>query len=274
VPELPEVDVMVDKLRWLGTTGMIKSIEVLRGVNYFADGHNALGKKILHVSRRGKYICFDLSGGARIICHNAMSGFWDADDKPWTFDYVEGKRKSGESDVRVKIDLDFEQPQGFKRTLFFHDARLFGRLYYYDEKIKDVHFRGVGPDALQTMNLLGGSPVHTAETFEKAVRNDKHTLKEILLKQSIIAGVGNIYAAEALWLSKLSPFKLGTEITSEQSKILFTSIRVVFEDSLSRKLDYSQLRVYRRKECLWCSTKISKHSIRGRSTYWCPKCQS
>jgi formamidopyrimidine-DNA glycosylase len=264
---------MAQKLDKWSAGGTIKGVEILRGVNYLSGNQSELVclKTISRVWRRGKYLVFDMVDGSRMVCHNAMSGFWDCSDDPWTFDYVEGKRKSTESDIRVKFWLGFKD--GKERYLYFHDARLFGRLHYYDAKERNVHFRGVGPEVLTTPQILSDAPRHNDESFVNAIRSSKHTLKEILLKQSLLAGVGNIYAAESLWLAELSPFRIGTEVTPQEAVDLLYAIRIILMRALDRNLSYSELAIYRRKTCPKCSSKVLQHSIRGRSTYYCGVCQ-
>ena len=117
MPEMPEVEVMTQNLqKFVGKT--IKEITIDKNKRYLGPDQivKTLGQKINGVFRRGKFMVFMLEHGA-ILAHNAMSGYWDTVDTPWTFDYVEGKRVSKDSDVRAMFLLE----DG--RVIRFHDAR-------------------------------------------------------------------------------------------------------------------------------------------------------
>jgi len=246
-----------------------------------ADEYNAvIGEAITGVHRRGKYMIFSTSSGA-LLCHNAMSGYWDASSAPWTFDYVEGKREARETDVRVWLKLteglDFLSEEV---TLRFHDARKFGSLRFMEPSALAEKLSGLGPDAIETpyMYELNWS---RPEGFIQSMLSDSRPVKEVLMDQRVVAGVGNIYASEACFLAGVSPLRPASSIqpTYIDAKTphlfgLWLAMRSVLYCAIKRELDYAPLRVYRKKECYRCKGAISSQEIKGRSTWWCPSCQN
>ncbi len=277
MPELPEVEKMCQKVHDWTLAGTIKDFEVLRG-GYLKLGTPAMrdlrviGKTFCGVFRAGKYMVFVLEKGY-IICHNAMSGYWDTSLEPWTFDYVEGKRQATQHDVRVKITVD--SPKFGIFSLQFHDARLFGSLAYHDvEHESNLPFmKRMGRDALETPRLLVTNPQITVEEFLEGIKKPK-PIKELIMRQDIIAGIGNIYSVEALWRAGIHPATPGDQIGNQDAEALLGSIWCVLNEALANDLDYSQyLYVYRQKNCYACKEKIQKIDIAKRSTYFCVHCQ-
>lgn len=269
MPELPEVEVMTEKLKCWAEGRTIQNACVLRGKYFFSGLHviSIFGQKINSISRAGKQIIFELDKGT-IVCHNSMSGFWDTDKEPWTFDYVEGKRKSAKSDIRVMIPLDDGT------NLFFHDARLFGRLEYYQGRPHEINsIMNLGPEAVETKNMLVGRPVFDDLDFVLRLLTSK-SIKESLMQQDLIAGIGNIYASEALWRAQISPVRLGKDLNPNECVALLRAIQSVLGDALDRHLAYEgHLNVYRQKTCKRCLVGISRVKIANRSTYFCEGCQ-
>ena len=264
---------MAQKLDEWSKNGKISEVHILRGEERYLKGmasSQIRGKVIKEVYRRGKYLSFELDDGSRVVGHNAMTGFWDCTQERWTFDYVEGKRTSDDSDVRVMLEL--QMPDGSFNSLMYHDARLFGRMEWYPQNYKELPFLGVGPDSFQTPRLLPGTPIITRQHLEKVLRKKK-PLKELLLKQSLLAGIGNIYAAELLFACGISPMRDGSDLQDKEFELLLTAIFGVFAVALAQDLDYKWLQIYRKKNCPLCAKSVKKYSIKGRSTYWCEGCQ-
>lgn len=249
---------MVDRLRGRAV-GLIEQIIIHRqNGRYLPESQlkNTIGQEIVGIDRVGKYICFHLKGGDRLVSHNAMSGFWDTADNPWTFDYVEGKREADGKHMRVSIHLQDGT------ALCFHDSRLFGSLRLFKKGDK-TPFEDLGPDAGEMGPAM----------FYDIVTNDERSIKEVLMDQSRMAGIGNIYSTEALWLSRIDPSRKASEISREEAYNLWGSIISVFGTSLKKKLNYDWLQVYRAKKCSRCSSNIKKKQISKRSTYFCETCQ-
>lgn len=247
----------------------IEKIEVGRNPkNRYAVGPELEGAICMDVFRRGKRLIFELvqDGDKYLVCHNAMSGYWDCSTDPWTFDYVEGKRTPKESDVRVKIHL------GSGKVLRFHDSRLFGSLRVLTKNELAAEHASLGPDALSTPRLQHYAP--TFNILDSAVfLSGKKPIKQLLLEQHRIAGLGNIYAVESLWLAGVRPDRPGNSLTTDEHQKITESIQLVLRAALDRSLDYGSLAVYRRQNCPDCGLKIEKIEVAKRSTYFCPTCQ-
>ena len=259
MPELPEVEAIARTAR--GAVGAsVERVEVIRG-SYLKDQQgDLLGRSIVDVRRRGKLVLFMLDDGRIMQCHNAMSGYWDFADEPWTFDYVEGQRTATERDVRVALSLS----NG--RLLRFHDARLFGRLKI-TESIPEL-----GPEPLGTELLLEGSPVIGKREFLKNLRYSLKPIKPLLMDQRFLAGIGNIYSNEACHASGIDPRWPACSIPEDQAGILFDALGCVLSLSIPQ-VRYDWLAIYRRKKCGTCGGPVTREELAGRSTFSCERCQ-
>ena len=276
MPEMPEVEVMTERLQRYAGYNIVAIISMDgAGTRYLPGDERVIvtGQRINGVFRRGKFMVFMLEHGA-ILAHNAMSGYWDIEGEPWTFDYVEGKRSSKMSDVRCGFILMKDKDPTTGVRLLFHDARKFGSLHYLEPQKLAEKLSKIGPEADHSPNLYEPSTVTSVEQFHNICRNYKKSVKELLLDQSKIAGVGNIYAAEACWYSRIDPHRLSKDLNNMERANLFFAVRSVLRQALERRLDYAGLKIYRRKNCSICQTSVSSDKIKGRTTYWCPKCQT
>lgn len=266
---------MVDRLRrWNGWR--IKDVKVdprmtpkaaakyLPGDEY----NNVIGQGITDVLRRGKFIIFMTSSGA-LLCHNAMSGYWDSTIEPWTFDYVEGDRKPGENDVRVELMVECMNDVW---TLRFHDARMFGSLHFVNPSQLAAKLDKLGPEALNTKHVYQPDKMLTRFSFQEACKSKKQ-IKEVMCEQERMTGIGNIYSVEALWRAKINPHRPANSLTPDEQADLLIRIREVLREAIDRKLDYSGLQVYRRQRCPECLAAIRHGKLKGRTIHWCPECQ-
>jgi formamidopyrimidine-DNA glycosylase len=286
MPELPEVETMVDRLQpWVGYGIVVVKVDpgmsARAAAKYLPPDEAAavVGQTIRGVFRRGKFIVFMLERGA-LLCHNAMSGYWDSSDSPWTFDYVEGKRDPGEGDVRVQLmvgrlfpDAEGNNWAGRPYGLRFHDARMFGSLRYVSPEDLAAKLSALGPDAYRTAHLYEPNAVMDEDRFVAAFGKSRHAIKAALMEQDRMAGVGNIYASEACWVAGIDPRRACRDLTKEDLQALFAAVHVALRGALLRKLDYGGLKIYRRKECPQCKTAVVAEDLKGRKTFWCPTCQ-
>ena len=269
MPELPEVEVMAGNVHVWSCYKTITNVQVLRqNGKYHVDG--IVGKKITDIQRRGKRLFFVLSDDLVLSVHNAMSGFWDTNVDLWTFDYVEGKRQSTEKDVRVEITTVSDASGEVK--LRFHDQRLFGSMKVMTHDEVRAECAKMGPEAIKTKRMMYTAPVMNALDMAVVVGNDKRPIKAVLTDQSAIAGVGNIYAAESLWMSRIHPLTPANQLTTEQIAALTEAIQRALNGALERDLSYDGLLVYRRKQCS-LGHAIAKVEVAKRQTYFCPECQ-
>jgi len=281
MPELPEVEVLTRHLRplLLGKTirgVIVKRAKVLRPTTPGKFRRTLLGAKFTGLSRRGKYLRFQLDGGAAggrviLVGHLGMTGrmFLTRDPECWPVH------------AAVILDLGGE-------SFIFEDTRYFGRLTL-DGSVTEK----LGPEP------LGGD--FQPATFARALRRSRQAIKVRLLDQMLVAGVGNIYASEALFRARLSPKRAANKLTARQIARLWKAIRrVLFEairwgstvplnfvgvksDGLfyfgraPGKPDFyeERLRVYDRKgqPCVNCRRPIRRIIQAARSTFYCPRCQ-
>lgn len=269
MPELPEVDAIAGVARKHAPGGTIEKIEVLRGngkyLNVrkggsetvrFPPGHGDVND----VFRIGKVVVFELLSGAYIVVHNAMTGYFDWEHEPWTFDYVEGKRQATDSDVRAR----FWFSDG--KILRFHDARLFGSIRLVTELPKTPS------ELMRTPNGLPGKRVMTVDEFYAGLQESNAPIKVRLMDQEFLGGIGNIYSVEALHAAGIRPETISCVIGPEEAGALHAALRWSV-DHCFPQVRYDWLRVYRRASCGTCGKAVSRIKLKGRSTFFCRECQ-
>jgi formamidopyrimidine-DNA glycosylase len=263
MPELPEVETIVRSLRSLeGKTFSDAQVLWARslaepGVDEFI--HRISGQVIQTLSRRGKFIVMHLNRDTLLV-HLRMSG---------------DLRSEGMDNPVLPHDrVLFGFTDGAR--LAFNDARKFGRVWLVAE----------------TESVLGGlgldpfDPSLTPGTFHHMLQEKSRQLKPLLLDQSFLAGLGNIYTDEALHLARLHPLQPSDRVTYEQADSLLASIRAVLEEGIRRNgasIDWvyrggsfqNTFRVYQRtgEACLVCGTPVVRITVGQRGTHFCPTCQ-
>ena len=166
--------------------------------------------------------------------------------------------------------------------LFFNDLRTFGYLKLIGLKGLQEVKRSYGPDPL--------SPEFEFEKFKKAVKGRKTNIKAVLLNQSIVAGLGNIYVDEVLFAAKIKPTRKASGLKTSEIEAIYRSIKPILEKAIKHRgttfntfVDgngqqggfSSRLKVYGRagEKCRRCGTVIEKTKVAGRGTHYCPVCQ-
>jgi formamidopyrimidine-DNA glycosylase len=281
MPELPEVETVARGLR--RTVLGRRIVSVTLGKTDFIDDPVALeehlpGRQIVAVERHGKLMLLRLSaavggdrlrtnGDARVatlLVHLGMTGRIS----PMT------STQPREKHTHVCLLLD----DG--RELRYTDARRFGRIAYLAEAPLAEELRRFGADPLEV----------SAEEFAKRIRGRRARIKALLLDQTVLRGVGNIYADESLWRAKIHPARLGAQLSKEQVRTLRRVLQETLEkaivmrgSSISDFLDAEgepgeyqrHHRAYGRegKACHRCKTSVRRGIVAGRSSYFCPKCQ-
>ena len=227
-----------------------------------------VGAKITAVRRHGKYLLVDTDQPESLLVHLGMTGRFCIHDK----------KAPRVAHTHLVLDLG-------TRELRFTDARRFGQLDVFERAHEREHpgLAVLGPDA-----LTDGVDADALVTLAKKRRT---TLKAFVLDQSVIAGVGNIYASEALWRAKLRPTKRSNKLTVAAAALLADAIRETITNALENggttlsdfvnadgvegaNADY--LWVYDRAglPCFRCKAKIKRAVHQGRATYYCPTCQT
>lgn len=266
MPELPEVETIKNELlphiigrEITGITllweGMVKQPSVAE----FRS--RVVGRKIEGLTRRGKYLFFSLSGGEILVMHMKMTGslLIDPDNDRFT---------------RAIFHLD----DGAK--LHFRDPRKFGKMWLTGDE-SSVTVR-LGPEPLEAG--------FTQEVLTQRLHHRTAPIKPVILDQSVIAGIGNMYADEALFEAKINPLKPAGGLSRNEIERLHGAITRVLRSAIASK--GASVRNYIRpdgnpgtahfdfrvahgvgKNCPNCGTPIKRTVVRNRGTYFCPKCQ-
>lgn len=280
MPELPEVETIVQRLKNLVASKKVAEIEVLREKSFSGDLQNIVGVMISDVTRRAKLIRIHLSNDLSLLVHLKMTGqLIYVDDEirmggghP-TSDWVQDLPSS-----HTRVVIRFSDDS----TLFFNDQRVFGWVRAMDEKMLDNEFSKYGPDV--------NSPDFTFEYFWSRFDRRTITMKQFIMDNDVVAGVGNIYACDALNLAMINPFRRANEINRDEAKRIYEAMRKVINLGIKLKgatiSDYKNVDgfsggyqdvalVYGKEgeSCKNCGGKIIKEKLAGRGTYYCPSCQ-
>lgn len=258
VPELPDVEIFQSILTATSLRQEMIDVKVLnrRVLNALSPSklrQALVGRAFRSARRHGKYLFAEVDDSHWLVLHFGMTGCLD-------YGVVE---ESGPHD-RVL----FVFASGCR--LAYVCPRLFGRIALTESVDRFVHERKLGPDAMH----IG------AEEFAVRVRRSKATVKARLMDQSCIAGVGNLYSDETLFQSSLHPAFPCHRLTIEQGIRLHRDMRKVLRMAIRRKADPwamppSYLLPHRKPDgcCPTCDTGLTRDTVAGRTTYWCPQCQ-
>ncbi|EJF83138.1 bifunctional DNA-formamidopyrimidine glycosylase/DNA-(apurinic or apyrimidinic site) lyase [Candidatus Bartonella washoeensis] len=290
MPELPEVETVRRGLEPVVTGAKILSVTLNRRDLRFpfpeAFSERLMGRTIMELNRRAKYLLFHLSQDETILSHLGMSGSWRIEDKLLGKQYF----PMGKLVAHDHLVMNIQATSGKVYRLTYNDSRRFGFILLADTDRLYEH------PLLKKLGLEPMSHALSGRYLQKAFVNKKSSLKAALLDQSIVAGLGNIYVCEALWRSQLSPQRgaftlaLKTVIAREFADSLAYNIRNVITEAISSggsslrdyihtdgSLGYFQhaFSVYGRegKECLQCGMPIVRIVQSGRSSFYCLQCQ-
>lgn len=287
MPELPEVQTTVN--------GLHSKVLSRTFVDVWSDWEKAVkrpkefkifkkelkGKKILRVYRRAKNVILELSDGYSLLVHMKMTGHllcgtWSMKQGKWIADEDGPLRDS----INGFLHLIFTLDNGTMIAL--SDVRKFAKIELWPTK-----------DLIHLHDYLGPEPLEksfTVEVLERILKSKKGKIKQVLMMPEVIAGIGNIYASEALWWAKIHPEKSAAKLNKKEIKLLCGAIQKVLKagvdfggDSFSdyRNIDGQKgkfeghKKVYQREgqPCTRCKTKIVRKVIAARSAFYCPICQ-
>jgi formamidopyrimidine-DNA glycosylase len=266
MPELPEVETIKNELlpHVLGRT--ITGVElywerIVRQPSPEEFRSLVIGRKITSLSRRGKYLFFQLSGGLVLVMHMKMTGSLLVNSSDARF-------------TRAVLHLD----NGV--AVHFWDPRKFGVMWL--EGNESAVTGQLGPEPLDDD--------FTLERLAEILHNRTAPVKPVLLDQSIIAGIGNMYADETLFEARIHPLRPAGSLSGEEIHRLYDAIRKVLRKALVKK--GASVRNYIRpdgtpgtahdefsvahgvgKKCPRCGASVERIVVRGRGTYICPRCQ-
>jgi formamidopyrimidine-DNA glycosylase len=272
VPELPEVETVVRDLRPLLVGRRLTAVRHLSGQTlrkpWRADWHARLvGQTVRAVSRRGKWIVLDLDGERSLVVHLGMTGQLTV--------------VPADTPLRAHTHLIFDV-EGGEQQMRFRDVRRFGSATLFETRAeRAAFFDGVG---------LGPEPFDLDPADWREELQTKRCLKALLLDQQVVAGVGNIYADEALFQARLHPARRACDLDRAEAGRLRKAITAVLTRAIEARgstiRDYiggsglrggyqDEFRVYGRtgEPCPRCGTPIASTRLAGRSTHYCPECQ-
>ncbi len=285
MPELPEVETVRLGLAPVLEGARFRNVELRRGdlrrplPARFAT--RIAGARVLALRRRGKYLVGDLSTGESLIMHLGMSGrfhFAGGGRSPNDAYYVKPPDPSHDHVV-----FDVKGPAGAAR-IFYNDPRRFGLMDLAPtaELAACEHFRGMGPEPLDRE--------FSAAAFNQRLEGRAAPVKAILLDQRAVAGVGNIYACEALFRASVSPKRKGKSVAGSRGERLHAALVAVLKEAIeaggstltsfaasdgARGRFQHGFKVYDREgaPCPACGGRIRRVVQAGRSTFYCAICQ-
>ena len=273
MPELPEVETVVRDLRPLlvgRVLGKLRRSKLSLRTKWHPKWEPLLlGRTVARIDRRGKWIVVVMDDETRLLVHLGMTG---------QLRVIETSEPAADhTHLTVSLDADAAE-------LRFRDIRRFGTAIVFRAAIETQEFfekSGLGPEPFDL----------DAEYWRGQLAATNRNLKAVLLDQQVVAGVGNIYADESLFESKLTPWRLASTLTSKEADALRQAIVKVLTRAIESRgssiRNYvggsglkggyqEEFRVYGRtgKPCLRCKTPIERIRLAGRSTHFCPLCQA
>lgn len=274
MPELPEVETVKRGLEPFMQGKVIQSVCLKRKnlrIPFPPNLKNTVeGKQCLTLRRRGKYMAIDIDGGQSLIVHLGMSGSFRIITDP--------------NAIQIKAHDHVIITMETGTTIIYNDPRRFGMMFTVLTDHENTHpaFAVMGPEPLG--NAFNG------EALIQKTKNKKSPIKTALLDQSVVAGVGNIYACEALYLAGISPLRPANTLSEEEAETLAAAIKTVLQDAInsggSSLRDHKQVdgtmgyfqhrfNVYGREgeKCPETGDTILKIVQSGRSTFYCPQKQ-
>ncbi len=265
MPELPEVETIRKELyrNVLGKTinrVIVKNPKVIKEPSRDKFVRFLKNARIKNVIRKGKSLILGFSNGKFLTVHLRMTG--------------QLVYPGAENNARVSFKLSDGN------TLDYNDRRLLGELRLVDDWSKMRFFQALGPEIVEL----------TPKAFSQMLSKKTTKIKPLIMDQSFIAGVGNIYAAEALFRARIHPQRSAKSLSGKEKQLLFKEIKDTLSEATKHKgssIDqYVRLsgksggyekyhKVYGKENepCLKCKAKIKRIALGGRGTYFCPNCQ-
>lgn len=286
MPELPEVETVRRGLANLIIGKVVRS-EVHDTEKGFPNAPQdvqqfLIGATVTDVRRRAKVLMIDLSSGYSLVIHLKMTGqLVFVGETRFGAGHPNDSLINELPDKSTRVTLSFNDDT----NLYFNDQRKFGWMRLLPTvEIPNIPFmQKVGPEPLST-------DFTSNDFIQRLARRPKTNIKAALLDQSVVAGIGNIYADESLWGAKIQPRRLVSSLTEQEMTLLYTEMRSVmnlavekggssnstYVNAEGKKGSYMDFaRVFRREglECPRCGATIEKVRVAGRGTHICPVCQ-
>lgn len=281
MPELPEVETIRRQLDRSLRKREIKKVSVLRSKSFVGDYESMIGWKVERIDRKAKVIEMYFTGKKdMLIVHLKMTGqlvFIDGDKRVVgghpTVDWVKDLPSK-----HTRVVVEFTD----RSKLFFNDMRVFGWMKLVEQKKYEQEMKNTAPDVIEKE--------FTVDYLSKILGGTSKAVKLVLMDQTKIGGVGNIYANDALYLAKVRPDRKAKSLSDVEVKRLWSAIREVIEKGIkyggASAANYVDTRglggtyqehflVYKKdgQKCPGCEGKIEKMRLGGRGTFYCPCCQ-
>ncbi len=284
MPELPEVQTII--------SGLNKKIKGDIITDFWSDHKKAIKnnfnnfvkeikkRKVLEAKRIGKNIFINLSGNKTLYIHLKMTGHLLVKDLK-----LKDKNKKDFFNDRVNQYVHHIFYLGKNKTLEFSDLRKFGKIVLVDtDKVGEL-------DGIKNLGIDTMSAELTLKKFQEILENKKNKkIREILMDQNILSGIGNIYASEILFEAGVLPTRPAKSLRDNEKILIYKSIREVLKKAIKMRgtsdSDYRDtegapggfqkiLKVYRKDgaKCKTCDTIIKRIKVGQRSAFYCPKCQ-
>ncbi len=269
MPELPEAETIARELDGTLTSRVVCGVSLLRA-DVFRGDRGALaglvGQRVEKSARRGKRVTVQFEGGERLVFALGMSG----------------RLAVVSADAKVEVHTHLRVGFDGGVELRFCDPRRFGGVYLFAKGAAVVGER---------LGALGPEPLEISAQAFHGLLDRRRQIKALLMDQAVIAGLGNIYADEALHRAGVHPMRLGAELSEVERRALWRGMRSVLRAAIKHRgttlVDYRdpdgapgsfqrKHRVYRRdgQPCRTCGVMIDKIVANGRSTHFCPQCQA
>lgn len=269
MPELPEVETVKETLKRQVLNRTIQKVDIywdniiaVPDVKTFQK--QIQSQKIIDIRRRGKWLLFELND-YYLLSHLRMEGkYFLKNDEP----------------VSKHEHVIFHLDNGSQ--LRYHDTRKFGKMYLLDKT------KAMNEKPLNELGLEPWDDGLTVEYLKEKLKNKKLPIKTVLLDQSIIAGIGNIYDDEILFRSKINPKRQANELKNKDLENIIVNTKITLEKAITlggttiRSYTSSEgvhgrfqneLLIHTKEICPECGNKVTKIVVGGRGTYYCPKCQ-
>lgn len=276
MPELPEVETvrrgLAPKLEGARISRLLQRRKDLRVALPARFAARVEGRRVVRLERRAKYILAHLDDGTVWLMHLGMSGRM----------MVHSHNEAAAIPLDAHDHVVFETENGWQ--IRFRDPRRFGLMLLLkpDETLSHKLLRGLGPEPLEE-NFTGA-------VLATALKGKRTPIKSALLDQRVVAGIGNIYACEGLFLAGLKPERLAATVQGEKAEKLVAGLKAVLNRAIADggstlrdhvqpdgELGYFQTRfaVYDREgqDCVGCGRPVKRMVQAGRSTFYCPRCQ-
>lgn len=269
MPELPEVEYVRRNLeRWVrGATiqrVVVDDARIVRPMSARAFSQGVAGRAVVAIERRGKWIRWTLDDDRKVFVHLGMTGWFERDD------VADPSNPHPAAGHHLRFErVRFEMRKG--PAVVYVDSRRWGRVLLTAEDIPS--WRALGPDPLH-------DGIDLDRLVTKLARRARRSIKEVLLDQAVLAGVGNIQATEALWKAKIDPRSSAAALSRADlarvaAAIRWTIARTLADLTKSAPRRDSPFRIYGHKgePCSRCKTTLRRIELGGRTTTFCPGCQ-